>query len=1047
MIKIKNVNLCYPGNKMTLKNIDLNISKNECVLICGESGSGKSTLISLINGIATRYENCEYTGEVLVKDRNTKFMELYEISREISSVFQNPKTHFFNVDTTAELLFYLENRGFSREEMQNRINNLIKIFPIKHLLNRSIFDLSGGEKQILSIASAYISGTEILILDEPSSNLDKKYTKVVSEMLERLKQEGITIIIAEHRLSYLRKIVDRIIYMENGEIIKSFSNKDFFDLCDTDRKKLGLRNVVEDRLEMKENVLKINDFNINKLSYYFPKANKGIDVKNLGYPLGSIVGIVGENGSGKSSFIASLTGLKKAAITEINIDGTDLSKSELIKKSGYVMQDVNHQLFTDSVYTEVTLNQDQIDEQKVDDVLKELGLWEYRDSHPMSLSGGQKQRVAIATVILTESNIICFDEPTSGMDYRNMKRISKLIKSCSTDDNIIFIISHDYEFLNELVDYIMIMEKYEVERSDGMLKKVMAYGESEKSHFNSSVIYMIISTIAWISAFFGGYALINGFLSSQMDSNLWMKYSIWIVVSMILYGVFKSMGLKHSHIFAYSTLAEIRKQFAEKMVRNPLGFTLKQAAGSYRQKIVDNVEQIEILLAHILTEGIPHTLAIISLLLLIFFTDYRLGLLAIIPVVLSMILMMRMIMAGMKEMVKYHEAAKNMSGNIVEYIEGIEVIKIFNQKDASYEKLTQSVYGYRDFTLGWYRRSWNTMAIVAAVAPTMTLFIFPVSILMFRANTIELSNLIFVSLLCFSLATSIPKVQFFMSAGAQINKKIEDLEKDFQSMELKTGTQMIDDDKLDIEFKNVYFAYDEVEVLKDCSFSIAHGEKVALVGESGSGKSTLVKLLMHYYDVKSGDILIGGRSISKLINEDLMDHISYVSQDNFLFDISIRDNILLGKPDATDEELIEAAKAAQIHDFIMGLEHGYDTNVGDSGSKLSGGERQRICIARAMIKGAPIVVLDEATSFTDPENEYYIDKGIASLCEGKTVITIAHKLSRIIDADKIILVNEGKIEAVGTHEELLKNDIYNSLWNRLSDSKKFQFDVKEGSHA
>lgn len=250
-------------------------------------------------------------------------------------------------------------------------------------------------------------------------------------------------------------------------------------------------------------------------------------------------------------------------------------------------------------------------------------------------------------------------------------------------------------------------------------------------------------------------------------------------------------------------------------------------------------------------------------------------------------------------------------------------------------------------------------------------------------------------------------------------------------------------DKFDIEYKGISFGYNDVEVIKDCSFSIKQSEKVAFVGESGSGKSTLVKLLMHYYDVNDGEILIGNKPITNLDLENLMENISYVSQDNFLFDMSIKDNILVGNPKATEEEFLEACKAANIHDVVLNFDDGYDTQVGVGGNKLSGGEMQRICIARAIIKNAPIVILDEATSFTDPENEYYINEALDKLCTGKTVIVIAHKLSRIVDMDKVILVDDGKVIAVGTHDELLENEVYNKLWNRFVVAKKFEFDVKE----
>ncbi len=334
------------------------------------------------------------------------------------------------------------------------------------------------------------------------------------------------------------------------------------------------------------------------------------------------------------------------------------------------------------------------------------------------------------------------------------------------------------------------------------------------------------------------------------------------------------------------------------------------------------------------------------------------------------------------------------------------------------------------------------MALTNSFATTATLFVMPVGVLFLIHGSLSLSKLIFASLLCFSLSLPMTKLPYFFSTLTQINKKLQDLEKDFRAVEIKTGDSLLEGEDLDIVYDKVSFAYDEAVVVSEASFEIRAGEKVALVGESGSGKSTLVKLLMHYYDTSSGDIYIGGKRIVDLDMDSLMDRISYVSQDNFLFDTSIKENILIGRPGASDEEVIEACKSANIHDFIMGLEDGYNTRVGDSGDKLSGGQKQRLCIARAMIKNAPIVILDEATSFTDPENEYYINKAIDNLLKDKTVIMIAHKLNRAAKSDKIILLKDGIVEDIGRHEDLLENVVYKNLWDRFVNARDFEFAIK-----
>lgn len=1047
MLDIQNVSFSYHTQKEALRDISLSVQKGECILLCGASGSGKTSITKLINGLIPHYEEGSFTGEIRLNGASTKDMKIYEISTFVSSVFQNPKTHFFNINTTLELLFFLENRGYSREHMQERLEDVKKLFPISHLLNRSIFELSGGEKQVLSIAASYVAGTELLVLDEPSSNLDMHYTELVGEMLKKLKS-NVTIVISEHCFSYIRDIIDRVYYIADGKIARTFTRDEFFMLSEEERKSLGLRSLLkEDLAEFEPVIDEGKKLEIKALSYDFPKSLSGFNIKDVSYPLGSIIGVVGKNGRGKSSFLRLLMGLEKAKKRKILLNGEELSSKELVSRSFMVMQDVNHQLFTESVEQEVCLGISDENRDRVEEVLRGLGLWDLRDKHPMALSGGQKQRVAIANALLSGVQILCFDEPTSGMDYDNMLKISGLIRSASTDNNIIFIVSHDNEFLNALVDDVLDMEKAKTERQEAMLKKLMTYAKEKRWHFKISLVYMFLSTLAWMSSFVVASFIVNDFVLSTMNADKFKLYAGLILLSFALFAIFKHQGLKHSHIFAYTALGELRKDLAQKLVQNPLGVTIKQSAGSYRQKLVDSVEQMEILLAHGLPEGIPYIMATVLLLIAIFIAEWRLGLLTLVPLIAGIFLMGNMYKKSVKKMIAYYEAAKNMSGNIVEYVGGIEVIKIFNRNDSSYEKLTKSVYNYRDFTLDWFRESYTYMAVVNALTPTLSFLVLPLGILMLSAGWIELPRLILVSLLCFAAVLPVTKLQFFFPVIAQLTQKLADLEKDFTAPLLKTGEALITNSKPRIEYRSVSFAYEDKNVIENVSFTIEPGSKVAFVGESGSGKSTLVKLLMHYYDVAGGEVLVDGKAITEIGLENLMDQISYVSQDNFLFDISIRENILVGRPGATEEEVIRAAKAANIHDFIMTLPQGYETRVGDSGNRLSGGERQRICIARAMIKNAPIVILDEATSYTDPENEYYIERGIDALCEDRTVIIIAHKLSRIKDVDKIFLIDEGSLIAEGRHDELMKEELYAKLWERFEKARMFEFQVREVDYA
>lgn len=469
MLTLENLSLFYEQDKKVLDDINLIVADGECVLLTGESGSGKSSIINSINGLAFEYENAKFSGSIKVDNKDLKGMELYEISLMISSVFQNPKTHFFNVDTTLELLFYLENIGLDRKEMESRMEDMLKLFPIKHLLGRSIFDLSGGEKQILCVAACYISGCKIIVLDEPSSNLDDTYIDILKEMLHILKNKGITLIIAEHRIYYLTDLADRIILVRKGELFKELTKDELLN----SEKQLGLRSAIKTNLKAQSKSVG-NDLNIKKLEYNF-KDGSGLKIEDISFGLGNIYGITGKNGCGKSTFLRVMTGLDDKGKSEIIFNGKILNKKDRLKNSSLVMQDVNHQLFTDSVEEEIKLGVKDLSQDRLDKVLFGLELTELKDRHPMSLSGGQKQRVAIASVLCKKSKFIFFDEPTSGMDYKNMIRISKLIKEMSTKDNIIFIVSHDNEFLNETADSILCLEEFKIPASQNESNRIIYY--------------------------------------------------------------------------------------------------------------------------------------------------------------------------------------------------------------------------------------------------------------------------------------------------------------------------------------------------------------------------------------------------------------------------------------------------------------------------------------------------------------------------------------------------------------------------------------------
>ena len=470
MLSFEVFSLSYGDNTPVLQDITLSMKEGECLLLTGESGSGKSSLIHAVNGLAYQYYNGKSRGKLLFQGEDLSSLPIYKIALRIATVFQNPKTHFFNINTTRELLFTMENMGLNRAEMDKRMEALLSIFPIEKLLGRNIFALSGGEKQILALASAYLSGCPFLVLDEPSSNLDEGSIAVLKTMLHTLKEKGMSILVAEHRLYYLMDFVDRVAFLEKGRLSKLFSREDFLTLPEENSKALGLRDRNKPSLSLPEWK------NEGELRY---DKEEGF----ASFSFGKIYGIVGENGIGKSTFLRKLSGLENERGSHFSLFGKELTKRQRLALSAMVMQDVNQQLFGDSVEEEMelgktgkkrclalpamktietaeeTTTQEQNKEKRhnttKEELLNALGLSELKDRHPMSLSGGQKQRLAIAATLYQEAKLFFFDEPTSGMDQKNMLRIASLLKSAIREDRIFFLVSHDYAFLQEVADEVV----------------------------------------------------------------------------------------------------------------------------------------------------------------------------------------------------------------------------------------------------------------------------------------------------------------------------------------------------------------------------------------------------------------------------------------------------------------------------------------------------------------------------------------------------------------------------------------------------------------
>lgn len=594
-----------------------------------------------------------------------------------------------------------------------------------------------------------------------------------------------------------------------------------------------------------------------------------------------------------------------------------------------------------------------------------------------------------------------------------------------------------------------------------MFQKVFEYAGPHKKGLYVATAIVLVSVLLGVFPFVLAYQVIAPLVMGEaITASFIIQHVILVLVCLMLQALFYGWGLNLSHKAAYDTLLRLRTALQKRFEKLPLGVIQDKGTGTVKKLFVDDVDSLEVLLAHSMPEGIANLMVPIAVYVAMFFVDWKLALLSLASIPLSLVAMMMMYSVGMKKMGPYYMAGQKMNNTIIEYINGMEVVKVFNKDADSYERFRKDISDYRNYTLAWYRAAWPWMAIYSSLLPCTIILTLPVGAWFVLCGWSALPNLILV--LCLSLSIGMPLLKSlgFLPTMPQLNYKISALEQVLDAPELQQTNDRFHGIDDTVTYDHVSFAYQttqpgpdgkpavvEDEVLHDISFTAKAGQKTALVGESGSGKSTLAKLLIHYYDPQKGSISIGGQKLCDMSLEALNSRISYVAQDQYLFNTSLLENIRLGRLTATDEEVIEAAKKAQCMEFIEKLPQGIHSMAGDAGKMLSGGQRQRISLARAILKDAPIVVLDEATAYADPENEEKMEAAIAELVKGKTLVVIAHKLPAIMNADQICVIDHGKLVAAGKHQDLICScPEYQKLWKAAQDSAEWKVHTaKEGA--
>lgn len=569
-------------------------------------------------------------------------------------------------------------------------------------------------------------------------------------------------------------------------------------------------------------------------------------------------------------------------------------------------------------------------------------------------------------------------------------------------------------------------------KKENPLKTMFRFVGEAKGRMTLSVILALVGELFGMAPFFAVAVLVKQLYEGTVTVRSAALTAGAAAVCMCLRALLTGLSSMRSHGISFTILKNIRCAIADKMARVPMGVMLETPSGTFKTLLVDNVGRLEDIIAHMVPEFPSNLSAPLLSILLVFVLDWRMGLAALVTVPLSLIFIVCMMRGYSEKMELYLRSGNEMNSALVEYVGGIQVIKAFGQGSKSFGHFADSVNFFHDSTLDWWRQSWFWMAGFKAVLPSTLLGTLPAGAWLYMKGEIALPIFLACIIIPIGFISGLMKLGFGLEQLSYMAANINPIQDFLALPEQQRPERQADLREKEFQFDHVDFSYDgENLVLHDISFTAKPGQVTALVGPSGSGKSTITKLMAGFWDATAGTVRFGGYDIREIPFDQMMGEISYVAQDNFLFDKPIRENIRMGNPKATDAQVEAAAKAANCHDFIMALDHGYETLAGDAGDRLSGGERQRITIARAMLKPASVVILDEATAYADPESEAQIQQAINRLIRGKTLIVVAHRLSTIRGAEQILVIDRGRLAAVGRQEELLeKCQLYRIMWEQ-----------------